>query len=175
MYCVWWIDHVRLTNVYQNEEQSPKSPLLFVWSLSSHSRIYHLYGDVIIAGEGLQILTYARHSWPLSSEGSLMCHIYCDIGLLFLMVIFEDPLQLLPRVWQWTCHDLFLRIRSVANGGRTPISRMRGEHFTLRHRGGHNIPCSEINLCLVAKCYWINQYKRIHSLWQKPTVYGKRR
>ena len=30
-----------------------------------------------IAGEGLQILTYTRHSWPLVSEGSLTCHIYC--------------------------------------------------------------------------------------------------
>ena len=28
--------------------------------------------------EGLKILTYAQHSWPLSSEGSLACHIYCD-------------------------------------------------------------------------------------------------
>ena len=30
--------------------------------LSSHSRIFHSYGDVTITGEGLQILTYARHS-----------------------------------------------------------------------------------------------------------------
>ena len=50
----------------------------FVWffffgggCLSSHSRIIHTYGDVTITGEGLQILTYARHSWPLSHEGSL--------------------------------------------------------------------------------------------------------
>ena len=44
---------------------------LSVWSLSSQSRIFHSYGDVTIVGEGLQILTHARHSWPLSSEGSL--------------------------------------------------------------------------------------------------------
>ena len=44
---------------------------LLVWDLSSHSRIFHSYGDVTVVGEGLQILTYARHSWPLSSEGSL--------------------------------------------------------------------------------------------------------
>ena len=31
-----------------------------------------------LTGEGVQVLTYARHSWPLSSEGSLSCHIYCD-------------------------------------------------------------------------------------------------
>ena len=64
---------------------------LFVWSLSSHSRIFHSYGDVTIAGEGLQILIYARNLWPLSSEGSLTCHTCCDTGLPFIMVISEDP------------------------------------------------------------------------------------
>ena len=34
---------------------------LFVWGFSSHSRIFHPYGDITIVGEGLQILTYARH------------------------------------------------------------------------------------------------------------------
>ena len=33
-----------------------------------------------ITGEGLHISTNARHSWPLSSEGSLACHTYCDAG-----------------------------------------------------------------------------------------------
>ena len=51
---------------------------LFVCGFSSHLRIFHTYGDVTISGEGLQILTYARHLWPLSSEGSLACHTYCD-------------------------------------------------------------------------------------------------
>ena len=41
---------------------------LFVWSLLSHLRIFYSYGDVTIAGEGLQILIHARHSWQLSSE-----------------------------------------------------------------------------------------------------------
>ena len=40
----------------------------FVWGLSSHSRIFHAYGDVNITNEGLQFLIYALHSWPLSSE-----------------------------------------------------------------------------------------------------------
>ena len=48
--------------------------------IGNDSRIFHSYTDVTIAGEGLQILTYGRHSWPLSSEGSLACHIYCDTG-----------------------------------------------------------------------------------------------
>ena len=33
--------------------------------------ICYSYRDVTITGEGLQILTYVRHSWPLSSEGVL--------------------------------------------------------------------------------------------------------
>ena len=35
---------------------------LFVWSFSSHSRFFHLFWDVTITSEGLQILTYTRHS-----------------------------------------------------------------------------------------------------------------
>ena len=64
---------------------------LFVWSLLSHSRIFHPYGDVTMAGEGLQSLTYAWHSWPLSSKGSLTCHTHCDTCLPFIMVFSEDP------------------------------------------------------------------------------------
>ena len=52
--------------------------LLFVWGLSSHSRIFHSYWDVTITGEGLQILTCDGHS-PLSSEGFFLAfHTYCD-------------------------------------------------------------------------------------------------
>ena len=34
---------------------------LFVWSLSSHSRMFHSYEDVTFVDKVLQILTYARH------------------------------------------------------------------------------------------------------------------
>ena len=70
--------------------------------------------------------------WSLSSEGSLTCHTYCDTGLPFMMVIPEDPWysHLLPSVWQWSCHYLFLRLRFTATGDRTPISRIRGERLT---------------------------------------------
>ena len=44
---------------------------LFVWCFTSLSRIFHSYEDVTSTCEGLQILTCAWHSWPLSSEGSL--------------------------------------------------------------------------------------------------------
>ena len=32
---------------------------------------FHSFGDVVITDKGLKILTYTRHSWPLSIEGSL--------------------------------------------------------------------------------------------------------
>ena len=51
------------------------------------SRMFHSYGDVTITGEGLQILTFARISWPLSSEGYLTCHTYCNIGSPFVIII----------------------------------------------------------------------------------------
>ena len=122
----------RKTPINQSINQSLFLLCLFVWSLSSYSKILHSYGDVIIAGKGLQILTYARHSRSLSSEGSLTCYTYCNTGLPFIMVISEDPLHshLLPSVWQWSCHYLFLRFRFVATGDRTPISRMRGQRST---------------------------------------------
>ena len=66
---------------------------LFVCGFSSHSRMSHWYGDVTIAGEGLQILTYVRHSCPLSSGFFLASHIYCDTGHPFKMVISENPWQ----------------------------------------------------------------------------------
>ena len=42
---------------------------LLIITFTSYSRIFHSFGDVTITGEGLQIFTYTRHSWPLSSEG----------------------------------------------------------------------------------------------------------
>jgi hypothetical protein len=33
--------------------------------------------------KGCKISAYARHSGPLSREGSLSCHTYCDMGLRF--------------------------------------------------------------------------------------------
>ena len=76
--------------------------------------VFRPTGDVAIAGEGLQILTCTRHSWPLSSEGSSVCHTYCDIS--------EIPRHshLLPSVWQWRSHYLFLWLKSVAAEIRTP-------------------------------------------------------
>ena len=66
---------------FQREIHVIYNVCLFVLSFTSHSRIFHSHGEVTITGEGLQILTYARHSWPLSSEGSLACHTYWIRGI----------------------------------------------------------------------------------------------
>ena len=70
---------------------------LYDWGLSSHSRLFHWYWDITIASEWLQILTYSRHSWPLSSEGSLARHTFCDTGHPFIIVISDrGPVTLAP-------------------------------------------------------------------------------
>ena len=125
--------------------------LLFVWSFKSHSRIFHSFGDVTIAGERLQIFTYARHSLSLSSEGFLASHTNCETRHPFIMVISEDPwhTHLLPSVWQWSCHYMFLRLMSVAAGIRTPNLPLWGERsYRLRHHGGTYITQS-VYVCTV--------------------------
>ena len=63
--------------------------VLFVWGFTSHSRIFHSYGDFTITDEGLQILAYA---WPLSSEGSLESHTNCKHP--FIMGHLQGPVTL---------------------------------------------------------------------------------
>ena len=91
----------------------------------SRSKNFHSYGDITIAGEGLQILTYARFY-----EGSLTCHTFCDMGLI--VVISEDPghSHCCRAFGSGAVTTCFIRLRSVATGYRTPICRMRGERST---------------------------------------------
>ena len=71
--------HDKLTLAAQKSKYSFCSCVcLLVKGLTSHSRLFHSYGDATIRVEGLQILTYTRHSWPLSIEGPLVCHTNCD-------------------------------------------------------------------------------------------------
>ena len=100
-------------------------------SFSSHSNIFHLFGDVTIVGEGLQILTYVWHSWPLSGEGSLSCHTYCDTRHPFIMVT--------PRT-----RDTHTYCWSFGSGAVTTsfddlgVSQLGFEHPTYRLRGEHS-------------------------------------
>ena len=93
---------------------------MFVWGLSSHSRIFHSYGDVTITGEGLQILTYARHSWPFGIEQwgfFSVPHLLWHWASVYNGHL-RGPVTLVPIAehLEWSCHYLFLRLRSVAAG-----------------------------------------------------------
>ena len=62
--------------------------LLVVLVVLSSTREFFTHIETsTITGEGLQILINDRHLWPLSSEGSLACHTYCDTGQPFIMVL----------------------------------------------------------------------------------------
>ena len=86
---------------------------------------------------------YARHLWPLSSESSLACHTYWDTGHPFIMAISADPWHshLLPSVWQWSCHYLFIRLRSVASWIRTPNLPLANKNNDLLFYGWKNFLC----------------------------------
>ena len=59
---------------------------------------------------------------PLSREGSLACHTYCINRASIYNGHFWGSVTLtpVPVVWHWSCHFLFLRLRSVAAGIQTP-------------------------------------------------------
>ena len=65
------------------------------------------------------IIVIIKHLWPLSSGGSLACHLYSDPGHPFIMVISEDPCHsyLFPSFWQLSCHYLFLCPQDRRSGG----------------------------------------------------------
>ena len=52
----------KLTDTYLLAMFLYEAKVLFCLGLSFPSGIFHSYEDVTITGEGLQILTYARHS-----------------------------------------------------------------------------------------------------------------
>ena len=95
---------------------------LFVWGVSSHSRIFHSYGEFTMTGEGLQIFYLCSALMTIKQWWFFNMPHHLWHGLPFIMVISEDPRHphLLPSVWQWSCHYLFLRLRSVAAGIQTP-------------------------------------------------------
>ena len=108
------------------------------------SRIFHLYGDATVTGEGLQSLTNERHSLPLSSKASSACHSYCDTGHPFIMVIYTDPwlhtyYRALSSGAVTTC---FYDLGMSRLGFEHPTFRLRGQCSNpLRHRVGHLQGC----------------------------------
>ena len=84
-----------------------------------------------------QDFAYTRHSWPLSNEGSLACHTFCDTGHRFIMVICADcdtpsvAERLAVELPVTTCDN------DIGLGFEHPTFRMQSECFNqLRHRRG---------------------------------------
>ena len=109
----------------QRSELSLNKFVCLFGGFSSHSRIFHLYGDVTIAGEGLQVLTYVRHSWSFQQWGFFSVPHLLWHGASVYNGHLPGPVTLSPG-----CHYLFLRLRSVVTWDRTPISRTQGESYT---------------------------------------------
>ena len=89
---------------------------------NKNSRIFHSYGDVTITDEGLQILTYTWHSWPLSSEGSLACHTYCDTvhqGFFFLGGV---PFWIF-LIFHWALGTFFNSVYSCSSYQKTSLMK----------------------------------------------------
>ena len=73
----WWWCPLRNDKILYLKAQ--KTVINFSFGCSQQASFVcssHSFGDVTIAGEGLQILTYAWHLLPLGSEGSLVYHVH---------------------------------------------------------------------------------------------------
>ena len=82
---------------------------------------FHSYGDVTITSEGSQILTNTWHS-AIEQRGIFSVpHLLWNGASIYNGNFWESvTLTPVPIVWHWSCHFLFLRLRSVAAGIRTP-------------------------------------------------------
>ena len=106
-------------------------------------------------------MTFTHHSesWPLSSEGSLTCHTYCDTGQPFILVISEDPwyLHLLPSVRQW-CDTACFNDLGLSRPGIEPRSLMF-HHFETRSQHSKYVPHAR-----QAKCF-LGHMSHTGDLW----------
>ena len=98
---------------------------LFIWGLSSHSRIFHSYGRHHNRWRAANF-DICRQSWPLTSDGSLACNTYCDTGHPFIMVNCEDT-----RTYCWAFSSGAVATWFYDLG----LSRLGFEHRTCRLRG----------------------------------------
>jgi hypothetical protein len=94
---------------------------LIIYCYTSRSRIFQLYGDVTIAGEGLQNLGL-RSTGPLSREGSLSCHTCCDTGL---------------RLFRSHPKDRSIQSPLMTHKGMWRIYSNRNLHGSVQHKTRH--------------------------------------
>ena len=94
-----------------------------------YSRIFHLFGDITIASEGLQILTYARHLWPFFSVPHILWH-----GQFVFNGHLPGPVTLTHNA-EYLVVELSLPVYN-----KLGMSRLRFLHKTFRLGGEHSNP-----------------------------------
>ena len=143
--------------------------------------LFYYYGVVTITGEELQILTYAQQSWPLSSEGSLACHIYCNTGHPFIMVISEDP-HLMPSFSSGAVTTCFYDLCLSGLGFEHPTWQKEAGvgslalpstplplfwHLCLEHRKNTNFKCKVIHHPSTSVLNYLQKYNSIKKKYFK--------
>ena len=129
----------------------------------SFSKIFHSYG----------VVTYTEHLWPLSTDGSLACHTYCDTGYPFTLVIMRTRASH-SCYWAFSsgavtaCFNYWVLSHL---GFKNPTFRMRGERSNrLRHHcGSIKWILNENDAQLIHYCnknqYWFFNYTELDSLY----------
>ena len=84
-----------MIDVYKIIQHIKSALLVFIclcnWGFHSTRKFFTHMETSPLPVKGFKFFTCARHSWSLSSEGSLACQTYCDTGHPFIMVISENP------------------------------------------------------------------------------------
>ena len=97
VFFAFWHMHIKfVTRVYHHDTtccvHSWLCPFWFLSEFIVSLEKFSIMNLETITGEGLQILTYTRHSWPLSSEGSLTCHnFFKELGQSRLVIVPDLP------------------------------------------------------------------------------------
>ena len=134
------------------------------------------YGDVTVTGEKLHILTYARHSWQLDSEGSLAYQTYCDTRKPFIKVIYEYPWHTYCRTFSCGAVTTCFYDSGLSRlGFEYSIFRLRGESsHPMHHRRDETV----YSTCILIKALWkITHFPCALNMWshQSTLIFFKER
>ena len=86
----------------------------------------------------------------MSVEGSLACHIYCDTGQPFIMVISED-------CWHWSCHYLFYTTK-ISRGWDSITQPSACGSNALTHCANAAV-VNQLSLLLIICIYYVGIWK----------------
>ena len=110
-----------------------------IFSPSDLRLFLNSYGAVTITGEGLNLFYLCSAHMAIEQWGSFSVPHILWHGASVYNGHLRRPvtLTLMPSIWQWSCHYLFLRIRFVAAGIRTSNFR-HATSFVIYLETGHS-------------------------------------